>query len=189
MGKKPSVGRVNLHHVKAAFLAQLCRRAIRAYDLPDQRLRHFPHLSRRRAFRAGPVCHSAAAHIPADTGQAPIFSAVGQLYVGVSAAVMDCPGGLGQSLPDAERIQLQLLVVGFPGGRVHNRFAVSHHRRAAARLFLQIGDHLRCEVALRGNHAGAGGRGDDPVFQPDIPQAQRAEQLRVLPQPWKPLLM
>ena len=171
--------RMNLNHIKAAILAELRCFSVGIHDLIDHGHRHLLHLTLGGGFGAGTVGHGAAILLPADAGKAAVLSAVGQLDIGIGAAVVNSLGRLRQSLPDAEGIQLDLLIMGLPGCRMHDRFPVGHHRSSAPGLFFQIRQHFGRHVSLRRDHTGAGRRGNDPVLQPEVSDANGRKQMRV----------
>ena len=142
------MGRMHLHHVKSRLLAQLRRLSIGLDDLIDQLPGHLLYLSHGRHFMAGAVGCLTGCHIPAHADQSAVFSAVGQLDIGIGACVVDGPRRLRHALAHAERIQLKLFVVGLSGGRMDDRLPISHNRRSPFGLFLQISDHLRCKMSV-----------------------------------------
>ena len=117
--------------------------------------------------------------ITADGSQTAVHSAVGKLDIGKGSRIVDPAGTLGQALADAEGIQLELFIVRFAGRGVRNGFTVGNYRAAAFGFFFQIRSHLRSHMTFGGDHAGARRRGNDPVFQSQVPDPDRGKKVRV----------
>ena len=173
LGEKPAMGCVNLHHVESAVLAEFRRGPVGLHDFQDHLLRHLLHMSDRSIFIADAPGFRLGAVGSSDAGKAAPFSAVGQLNIGVGSGVMNSAGRIAKPVPHAEGIQLELLVMGFSGCRMHDRFPIGHDGAASLRLLFQIGDHILRKMSLCRHHAGAGRSRNDAVLQADIPNSDR----------------
>ena len=179
LGHQPAVRRVHLHHVKAAVLAELCRFSIGFDDFIDQFFRHFQDFPLGQALCDRPVSRAGFILVAADGRKAAEFAAVGELDVGVRSGIVDHAGRFREHLLYAERIQLELFVVGAAGCGMNDRLAVCDNGGAALGLLFQVGRHFHRHMAFRRHHARRGGSGNDTVFQFDIADADRLKEMGI----------
>ena len=76
LGEQPSMGCMDLYHVKSALLAELSSCAVGFHDLKDHLLWHLFYMTLRKIFIADTPCFCLGADGPANAGKSAPFSAV-----------------------------------------------------------------------------------------------------------------